>query len=745
MGTFTKLFFSRLEIVFKFSTFIYFLNLLKIWKRNNLIILLLFFTLAANSATYYLKDGQRADLTSSWTTNVDETGSNPSNFTSKNDVFIVPDGKSGNVSANWAIGYATSNLLQIGNWELRVLGTLTINDGIEVLIRSGNASNSNFNVNSNGKLIIKSTGHISFTGGNALFSPRLNINSGATFVVANPAGIDGAVGTGTLLSKVFSSSANYEFNGADQLIAGLPALGVGNLTLSNSGSKTLGQNLTVNGTLLVQDNVSLDIVPNMTIRANNVVNDAGRYGIVIHSSESAPAGSLIFANGSPTATVLFYSKAFKGTDYKYQFFGIPFTSMLPIVNLDGSWLYKYNESNTEMWEPVARYMPMEPIQGYAITQDAPKTYEMYGTLYNASFSQPLSYTIANIDTDDYKKGENILANPYTCAIPINRLNFINAEETVYLYNTGSYSDWQGQSGTGENPGQYLSVPKLLPILSGLPTSIPSMQGFLVKATSEGSSLSFNYATDILSTYGNAAPLRVKSDEILDTIYSIIDIKGEHFGDKMWLVTLPNSTKKYDNGFDGRKMLGSALTPQLFAIEDDGNFQVNSVPDINNMILGFVPGIDTEYTMTFTHNNTNSIYPNGIYLVDLHKGITINVSESGSTYTFSTEQMNVNQRKVSSELLDNARFKILTSPNTTTSAENNNLESLKIFTDDNKIIIDNKGNAQGNIKIYDATGRILSVEKFDSGLNTINTMLTKGIYLIEANNQVETIKSRIIIK
>lgn len=705
------------------------------------------FTIQLNAATYYLKDGTNANLTSSWTTNSDETGSNPSNFTNKNDVFIIPAGKSGTVSSNWTIGTTSGTIISWGSWELRILGTLTVNNGCTVVIQRGTFASSTVNVNgSTGKLILETSAIITANTITSTSLSIININSGATLVTANPNGIKGSiVDIGLLFSRNFNTSANYEFNGVDQITNDLPTT-VNNLTFTNTGSKTLGGNVYVSGTLLIQDEVSLDITSNRVLRANNVTNNAGKYGIVIHSSASEPAGTFIFANGSPEATVLFYSKAFKGTDTKYQFFGIPFTSMKPQYNLDGAWIYKYNESNVDMWEPVTNNTTMYPVQGYAITQDVAKTYEISGTLYNSSLSYPLSYTSSNSNTSDYTVGENIIANPYTCAIPVFLLNFTNAEETAYLYNTGSYNDWTTQSGSGNNPGQYLSVPKAIgSIFSQF--RIPSMQGFLVKATAPGASISFNYSntSNVLYNFGNADPLRVKSEEVDEAVYTAIDIKGENFGDNVWLFTHPTYTKSFDNGYDGRKIKGSALTPQLYAIEADGNYQVNAVDDIHNTLLGFVPGIDTEYTLKFTHSNTLEAYPNGIYLVDLLKNTTIDITESGSTYTFSTAASNVKAQKAPSLTAENARFKILTTPSITTNLDISNANSLKIFCSDKKVIVNNKESLEGELRLFDTSGRLVYSNTFGSGISTFDVELAYGVYIVQADNQIEKFKSTLIIK
>lgn len=114
----------------------------------------------------------------------------------------------------------------------------------------------------------------------------------------------------------------------------------------------------------------------------------------------------------------------------------------------------------------------------------------------------------------------------------------------------------------------------------------------------------------------------------------IDVQGSRYSDQMWVFSDPITTRGYDNGYDGFKMFGtSTLIPQLFAIEEAGNFQIDAVPDLNNTFIGFKAGEDSLYTLTFTSGNLNRYYT-ALYLQDLVTDKIVDIYQSGSMYTFS---------------------------------------------------------------------------------------------------------------
>ena len=721
--------------------------------------LLVIFSIQVNATIYYLKDNTDASVLTNWTRNNNETGANPTNFTTERDTLIVNANESGYIGSNMTIG-ATTNLTPVNFVRLAINGTLTIPNGVTLTLKKETGGRAMVTIN--GTLIMESTAQIASISDvpnpandqkNSIF---LN-NTIGTLITANANGLDGSIIPATHFTRSFNNGFKIEFNGSAQTTTGLPAT-IKNLTFSGSGTKTLAGDVAVTQTLTVKDVASLDIASGQLVTAGTLVNSTGSpYGINLLSNANGVIGSLAYTTGTVDASVQFTSKASKvGANYKYQFFGIPFTTMLPNGNFDDSWLFSYDETNTAMWLPVLTNTPMVPIQGYAITQAAEKTYQLTGTLYNAPItSYNLTYTAGNTESGGYIRGENIISNPYTAAIPISSISFTNMEESVAFFNTGSYLDWQGQSGSGSNPGQYLNVPKAQAGTGGLPANISSLQGFLVKVNGPNPGpapalmnkipvLPVGTVSIPVPTIKNTNALRAKA-EIDNKVYTVIDINGERFGDKVWLFTDAACTKNFDNGYDSRKIKGDELTPQLYAQEVDGNYQVNSVDDINNTLLGFVPGADTEYTFMFTHSNTLDAYPNGIYLVDLLKNITVDITESGSTYTFSTDASKAKAQKAPSLTAETARFKILTSPGMTTNVDNFASNSLKVFCSDKKLIVNNKESLQGELRLFDTSGRLLYTKSFGSGISTFNVELANGVYIVKLDNKINSLKSTLIIK
>jgi len=202
---------------------------------------------------------------------------------------------------------------------------------------------------------------------------------------------------------------------------------------------------------------------------------------------------------------------------------------------------------------------------------------------------------------------------------------------------------------------------------------------------------------------------------------------------LWLFTQPGCTHNFDNGWDGAKIIGDALTPQLFSIESDGNYQVNSVDDINNTQLGFQAGQDKEYTLTFTHQNLKTNY-SAMYLYDIAENKTVDITESGTIYSFTAVSTPTPQK----------RFILLT----------RNIEpdsigtgtQLKVFNSGNIVFVDNSSSLTGNIAIYDMTGRVIKTVKFEPyGISAIRTDAITGAYIVTAATLNEKVSKKIIIK
>ena len=484
-----------------------------------------------------------------------------------------------------------------------------------------------------------------------------------------------------------------------------------------------------------------------------LTNNAGASGIVVKSSSSGPNGSLIFSqpglNSSVQATVEMYSlAAYDGAHYKWQFFGIPLHSLASTSpTFDGGYVRQLHENDIPAhWEQLNNASGLTSFTGYEITQAAAKTYVFQGQLENSNYSATLPYS-----SGVTYPGQSLIGNPYTAAIEISKLAFGSKMlKTVYIYNTGSYNDWQSAgSGTASDSintnttaGQYTAVPQAQAGNAGLQHQIPSMQAFLVRAQAYdvmNATLSIPYSS-VGTVVGDSIAQRVKGQPVKESstkVWTTINVKGSRFADKMWIFTEPTCTHSFDNGWDSEKFLGSALSPQLYSMEVDGDYQVNSVDDMNNTYLGFLAGEDSIYTLTFTNENLNGSYA-GMYLLDLMDSTITNVLESGTKYTFVAHSTPEPVK----------RFKIITATNNIISVENptEKNKEFKIYSSGSNIYIQNFANVNGDCRIYDIAGHyLMKVPYSANNVTIISNSLRPGAYIAVAVTGTEKISKQLIVR
>jgi len=460
-----------------------------------------------------------------------------------------------------------------------------------------------------------------------------------------------------------------------------------------------------------------------------------------------PNGSIIFKNASNVnGTVEMYSKstinASGPVDYQYfwQYFGVPVTTVTAEPTLYGAYVRRAYEPGTDddpyYWTELTNADPLNKFIGHEICQTAPTVYTFKGQLVNTDFySGLLAYT-----TGAKYPGQHLFANSYTAAIDVKKIELgTDMEQSIFLYNTGSYGDWNfhtGGTSNGSLAGQYISVPLATAGSNGVPGEVPSMSSMLVKTGANASAQSymkFNYKDVIIK---NSTIQRVKSVDAIsstDLISTMIDLTGQHYSDRMWIFTEPSCTRNFDNGWDGRKILGSSLAPQIYALEPDGDYQVNSVSDMHNTDLAFQAGDEVEYTLKFTHQNIQQRYA-GVYLVDLVENKTVDVTQSGSTYTFATAQSDAPTK----------RFKILTRPYEKDAPDTE--AQVKIFTAPGRVFVHNLSTFKGECTLYDIAGRAIKNASFAANAVTeVLSNLTPGAYVVNTITNGEKLSKRVIVQ
>ncbi len=591
------------------------------------------------------------------------------------------------------------------------------------------------------------------------------MTSSITCASPNPA-------NGSDIINVLTTIANYWMGGIDTdwgksgnwTANYVPAAGdnVIYATVSNYGSAAVRNlQLDINRTIgsLINATIrSLIIPPALTLIVNNIVSvtppvtvpvTKAEDLIVIKASSSLPNGSLKYNNpqNNPAyGTVEMYSPASWNKSggfnnvYQWQFFGIPVSSLPTMPTFYGAYVRELIESDkdtTTHWRSLTETSIIDPFIGYELCQQNPKFYTFKGELVNSNYNS--GQFIKTIDA--LYPGQHLFANPYTAAMDIKLIEFgSGVEATAYLYSTGTFLSWRnirdaGEQGLGAAPGQYFAVPKNQAGEFGIPRQVPSMGTLMVRipaaqASTPLSYVSFNYST---VTMGNIERQRTKSSATTDSqTTTTIDIEGENGADRIWIMSHDSYTRDFDNGFDGKKLTGNALSPQFYAVENDGNYQINSVDDINNTTLAFQAGQDTDYKMTINHDvNTLAKYAK-IYLHDLVENKVIDISHSGTEYVF----------KASSATNTKLRFKILAQKTENVESEINNS---KVYSYDNKIFVQSFSETDGTVYVYDISGRTIGIKPIKANENIQFSAPANVVYIVKRTINSQNELTKIFLK
>ena len=516
-------------------------------------------------------------------------------------------------------------------------------------------------------------------------------------------------------------------------------------TVANFGSAAIRNlQLDINRTIgsLINATIrSLIIPPARTLIVNNTINVTPPTTIPVTKAEDLVLikASTTLANGSikynnpqnnpAFGTVEMYSPASWDINggfnnvFKWQFFGIPVKSLPVLPTFYGAHvreLFENDNDTTTHWQSVSDNYVLQPFIGYELCQQNANTlYTFKGQLINSNFSSGQFIKT----TGALYPGQHLFANPYTAAMDIKLIEFgAGVEATAYLYSTGTFVQWRNLKNSikGATPGQYFAVPKAQAGDFGIPRQVPSMGTLMVRippnaSTNELSFVNFNYN---IVAMGNSERQRAKAASATDSqAVTIIDIESENAEDRMWIMSHENYSRNFDNGYDGKKLIGNALNPQLYAVENDGNYQINSVDDINNTSLAFQAGQDTEYTMTFTHNENTQVKYKKMFLHDLIENKIIDISMNGTVYNFTA----------ASTTEPVLRFKVLAQ---ILNEELKKVSNTKIYHFDNQLFVQNFSEFEGRVYVYDISGRTVGIKTISANQNIQIAAPRNNTYIVK---------------
>ncbi len=442
------------------------------------------------------------------------------------------------------------------------------------------------------------------------------------------------------------------------------------------------------------------------------------------------------------------------SDADWQYIGAPGNDCSIYVDYN-TWLYKLDEQKKD-WELQARTADVDliPFEGYAITQYGKPTYEWTANFTNANCTIPLTYSKGG------RSGRHIFANSYTAPIDVKALDGLityhegeqdrfRIEQTVYIFNSGSWNDWNTQPQKGDDtPGQYYAIPiaaAAANYLSEEQTVIPPMQGFYMRVRSKTPLDQLNDATEqvgqILLDYNTVvmgdnhkmntamrAPQRHVPTPNQNFQRIRIQATSANSGaDRLYIIQDEINTRKYNNGYDAPNQTTNGIV-NIYTNESFGKMEVSCSDNIDSLYIGFMAGEDSLYTLTFGAQRGE------IYLKDLQNDSIIHML-NGKQYHFIATPHSTND----------LRFQVLLHPdfNYDFSKEEKD-EIITNVTDipatqvwsDGKIVYIANAPINSTAKVFNISGQALLSTTINCMPYTLNlSHLSAGVYMLQLNNKV----------
>lgn len=537
-----------------------------------------------------------------------------------------------------------------------------------------------------------------------------------------------------------------------------------NVNQNNTGGRVIGD-LTNNSNMNLVITTGNQLIIQGEVKPKADASSTGTIVVKADPNNAVPNGTLILnpaipSNLSVQAEVEFYNGAYECDDcgfYRnsWQYFGIPVQTSTIIPPFTGNQtVNKWTEpANGNKW--IGATVPLEAFAGYEVTRKdnaeptaANAIHTFKGTLnvFNNTHTIPLSYT----GTVNYR-GMNLVGNSFTAAIPINQtaLKFSgNVDNTVYLFNTGTRDEWRKLNGAvtaGVASGSYISVPIHVAGMEQLPIMIPSTHAFMVQVH-ETATLTLDYSTLVKNqtvagpngqvatrsasgSTSTAAPAGTTA--AVQQLPSLrMDVMGEQSADRVWIFAKEGTTRGFDNGWDSHKMAESGIA-QLYVMDDTGKeqFQVATVPGLDNVTLGFTADADGKYTIDFALSDHWTSQE--IYLQDLSTGTRTRVTKNGS-YTFSAKKGD-----------STARFRLSSSGDIPITDE---AAMITVNTTaDGHIAIVNNGSSDCTVFVSNTAGTLLQKLEVKAGSEQVVENPGTGSYVVRLQNAVINDVRRVVVR
>ncbi len=410
--------------------------------------------------------------------------------------------------------------------------------------------------------VIIATGFTGTVSGTLFCGTYLVTESGAATFTMSSAGIlgigsvagitlSGASGNIQTTNRNFAATGGYIYNGAGTQTTGngIPAT-VGSLTVGGTAALTLANSaLTTTNGLTIGTGTSLTVAGGKSLSVGGalIINAEGNTGLVVDDGASLITNGAVTGGATVKRTITGPAWHLMSAPVSLQPVFAAYTDMYAWDEVNNLWL---NHNGGTF--PDAAYLPGK---GYLVSWNSGATGEFSGTPNTGNYTTGSGAVPGLTFSSGFGNGYNLLGNPYPSAIiaGIDTWTKTSVDASVWVYDNGNYLTWNGITGT---------------LTGGI---IPAMQGFWVKASAAGASLTIPNSARTT----NSQPYYKASEWIRDLL--ILEVKGNGYRDGVVVNFNPEATCGYDNNLDVRKLHGDPEAPQLFCLSSEEELSIDVIP------------------------------------------------------------------------------------------------------------------------------------------------------------------------
>ena len=384
-------------------------------------------------------------------------------------------------------------------------------------------------------------------------------------------------------------------------------------------------------------------------------------------------------------SILGYGEEFEDPDGGYYLIASPVTvNPANAIDLnthqsmiDGEFdLYYFDQARENLeWinykEGEGNYNPgfnLEPGKGYLYARNTSGEFALTGTPYSGNGVIPLEYT-----ANKPLSGWNLLGNPYDYNVSVDKAFYIMNEQ-----------------GT-----------EIIPADENTP--IMPMQGFFVKATGEGQTVTFSewHAPDV--------PLDpVPLDKL---VMNLTNKRG---------ATIDRAIVRFDGGHQLPKFQLNKNHTKVFIPQEGKDYAIVNASEMGEMPVSFKAENNGTYTLSFSNENVEFGY---LHLIDNLTGNDIDLLAK-PTYSFEAKTYDYT-----------SRFKLVFA---TGNASDDNFA----FFSNGELVINNEGNA--TLNVYDITGRVVNTQSVNGNCQ-VSFIAPAGVYMIQLVNGDNVKVQKIVVK